>query len=79
MRRDHKGKKPKVQVFKIQRPLAGAPMCFVYNEDRSYEGQFPMTDDILPIFRENLKVYVKAEVNSDGRLDIKEYVQDPGW
>ena len=60
-------------IVKIQRPLASSgpmPMALVYNSDRSFTAEMPMTSDIEALFKNGeLKVYHHA-VEKRGKLLI---------
>lgn len=72
------------QVFKLQKPLVfttAVPMCLAYNKDKTWEGQFPMTDALQHLFAHSPKVYILAVPQKDGKLQVLQLSedQDPGW
>ena len=57
------------ELWKVQKPLFSteeAPQVLVYNEDKSYEGYVPMTDELESMFGVFPKFYVWGMVLSNG-------------
>ncbi len=65
-------------IFKIQRRLGGndpetVGKVLVYNQDRSLQEFLPETPDLLELMGDEPKLYVEAEVDGEGMLQIN------GW
>lgn len=70
------------QIFKLQKPLVfttKVPMCLAYNKDRTWQGQFPMTEALQPLFVHSPKVYILAVPQKDGKLQVLQMVEDQDW
>ncbi len=69
-------------LFKLQRPLMtnGDPiMVLIYNKDESIQGQVPLTNELMGLFRDDLKIFMRGTyshgiINLDGTR-----VPDPHW
>lgn len=58
-------------VIKFQRPIYGAGLVLMYNEDRSIMGQLPMDRAFEMLFGDRYKIYCECKYrNSDGYLQI---------
>lgn len=74
-----KKKKPeapviKPQIFKLQRQIGasvGGGKILVYNKDRSWEGELPMTPELSRFFGEDYKKYVIATPDASGKIHIE--------
>lgn len=68
-------------IFKIQRSLFPPDAdCLVYNEDRSVQGQFPVTKEMRDFMGDDMKVYVRGVWRKkDGKLEIDERLEDQNW
>ena len=67
------------QVYKVQRPMGRGPII-VYNEDQSL--QFSITapgSDLWNMLGTDLKMYVQAEIRSDGEFIVTEKLGEQGW
>lgn len=71
----------KIETFKVQRALVGAPSILIYNESRTIESMIFPNDDknketydsILNLFEEDeFKIYVKGYITKDGTLHLEE-------
>lgn len=72
-----------METFKIQRSIATnapAPMVLVYNKRRSIIGEIPLTDEMLELFGDEYKIYVRADFNEvTGNIEIDDYAETPSW
>ncbi len=75
-----KPKQVKAEIFKVQKPLAGAPLMLIYNQSRSITFQFPKNKcgSILQLMRGRPKIYVEAAV-INGIFEIDGVVEDQEW
>lgn len=58
-------------IFKLQRPLLTTeqqPLVLVYNQDRTWEGQIPLTPELQELFGDQDKVYIMAIPSDQGQL-----------
>lgn len=65
--------KGKQEIFKLQRPTvtsADQELMLVYNRDRSWQGQLPMTQELFTFFGDSYKKYVVGIGDAHGRLQI---------
>lgn len=69
-----------METFKLQKPLftTGEPECYVYNENRSIELFTPLTEELLELFGNEHKIYVRGEVH-DRVIQVIEVVPDQDW
>lgn len=71
------------EVFKFQAPLFTTerePKIMVYNEDRSWEGQVPMTEDMSKIFAEKgPKFFMLCVPDKKNQLILLRFVGDQDW
>lgn len=67
-------------IFKLQRPLmcTGAPTMMIYNEDRSIEGQVPMSAEVQALFEDRFRIYAECH-EQDTLLMIDHVVPDQNW
>lgn len=67
-------------IFKLQRALYPTDGdVLVYNKDRSYFGQIPMTPELNALFGDRIKVFVTGEVNDNGNLMKTMPCEDQPW
>lgn len=80
----------RTEIFKLQRPIVqfgkppiepGSIDVLAYNEDRSIQGQFPMSlIDAKTIFGDEYMVYVRGRWRKkDGQILVSEVVEDQPW
>lgn len=58
-------------IFKLQRPLfmpEQQPLVLVYNQDRTWEGEIPLTPELQELFGDQDKVYIMAIPSDQGQL-----------
>jgi hypothetical protein len=67
-----------VEIFKLQRPLAGAPQMLAYNKKRDKQFQMPMSEDLLEFMGEDFKIYVYAKVHF-GQFKVTGRAPDQDW
>ncbi len=64
----------KEQIFKVQLPLytnAPEPQAHVYNEDRSFIGEVPITEDLKSLFPPGVfKIFVTGTIDDKGVVDV---------
>lgn len=65
-------------IFKIQKSF-NSDMCLIYNYDRSYFGELPMTISLDKLFGYEMKIYVKGTIDAQGVLHIQKRVKDRSW
>lgn len=71
-----------MEIFKIQIPLSTnerTPKALAYNKDRSKEGMFPVTNELLELCDGAVKIFVKGTMESDGKINIKEIADWQDW
>lgn len=70
-----------METFKLQRPLftTGEQECLVYNEDHSFQGLIPLTDELLAIFDHSHKIYIEGHVDDKGILHIEDVTEWQDW
>lgn len=70
------------KIWKLQRPLyTNMPVLEVlaYTEDRKHEAFIPMMDyEIVELFGDELKLYVKAKVKK-GNLVVDKILEEQSW
>lgn len=70
-------------IFKVQISLATTDprgqLVLAYNKDRTKQGQFPPTKELLKLMRGRAKAFFDCDVKADGKLGINFEVGDPGW
>lgn len=69
-------------IFKLQRPLFTTeeePKILVYNQSRSWEGQIPITPELLALFGDQAKIYIIATPQDDGKLIPIELISEQPW
>lgn len=73
----------KTEIWKVQRSIVtteDCPQCYIYNKDRSCEGQFPLTPEVEYLFPEGeFKIYIRGALNDEGQVDLKEIVPEEDW
>jgi hypothetical protein len=57
-------------IFKVQISLNEPRQVLAYNQDRTREGIFPPTEDLLALMAGRPKAYFHANVAKDGKLMI---------
>lgn len=65
-------------IFKIQADVT-QEKCLIYDKNRSYLGESPMTLALEIILGGRAKCYVKGEVDSKGVLIIEKQLKDRKW
>lgn len=63
----------KIEIFKLQVPLVTTdpePKALIYNEDRSAEGMFPVTSDILELMDGEAKIFIYGQYEEDGTVTL---------
>jgi hypothetical protein len=68
-------------IAKIQRPLfsnTGNPPAMAYDQARNFTIMLPVTDDLLKLFGEKMKIYAEVIRNGES-LEIVRVVPDRGW
>lgn len=67
-------------VVKIQRPLAGDPKFRIYNRDRSINYLWDYATELADLFIDGVpKVYHRAQLRTDGVLEINERIANQEW
>lgn len=69
-------------VLKLQRPLytnAAIPFILVYNEDRSFLCELPMTPELLERFHGKEKIYCFAVIDVKDQIELGEEVAEQNW
>lgn len=69
----------KKQIFKLQMPLAGAPMVLIYNKDRSAQGMIPLTDELKELMGDSIKDFFYCIHREDGPIEIFEKAEWQEW
>lgn len=73
---------PTIELFKMQWPLIGKNVL-IYNKDRSYTCELPISTDLRELFNGRLKIYVWASYNhetNEFRFDrTEEPIRDPKY
>ena len=69
-------------IIKVQRPLFTTepnPQVLVYNQDRSICQQFPFTEELQELFRDDvLKLYFEATIRN-GELTLVNNIEQQDW
>lgn len=69
-------------IIKVQRPLHTTephPQVLVYNQDRSILQQFPFTEELQELFRDDvLKLYFEATLRN-GELTLVNNIEQQDW
>jgi hypothetical protein len=69
-------------IIKVQRPLHTTepnPQVLVYNQDRSILQQFPFTEELQELFRDDvLKLYFEATLRR-GELTLVKNIEQQDW
>lgn len=64
----------KEHIFKIQLPLvtnAPVELALVYNEDRSFMGEIPITNDLRALFPpDTFKIFATGTINNKGVVNL---------
>lgn len=71
----------KRQIFKLQRSLYTTeplPQLMLYNRDRTVVAQVDLLPDVLTLFGDKHKIFVRGYVY-EGKLHVDEVVGDCSW
>ena len=76
-----KFKKGMREILKIQKPLAGDPMCMAYNKDNSITFMAPYDEGAEKWFGDRLKVYAWFKYSDGNNWELIEESddQEPEW
>ena len=73
----------KTEIWKLQRPVftnQPTSMVLMYNEDRSKEGSFPMTPEVLDLFDDDeYKMFVHGTISKDGQIEFEGEAEWQEW
>ncbi|QIN95279.1 hypothetical protein DLP3_116 [Stenotrophomonas phage vB_SmaS_DLP_3] len=80
-------KRNRQQIFKIQVPVAGAPLALIYNKDRSICFQLPLNEEArkeLNRFfkKDEYKIYVEGRLKGpamDAGFEILKRMPEQAW
>lgn len=72
----------KKEIFKWQRPIAGmssTPPVLVYNREKTWMGQMPMSDGLASLFAGEYKFYAECVPLNTGQLYIFGFKDNQLW
>ena len=66
-------------ILKLQQSIEPPGRCLVYNKNRSVISELDLFDEIARLMGSRPKIFVEAEIDGEGILQIDKEVDDPGW
>lgn len=67
------------KIYKIQRSLYHKSKVLVYDKEREFFGELPITPDIELILGIEYKIYVRGYVDENGKLNIIRKTKPQTW
>lgn len=66
-------------IAKLQKSIAPAGRVLIYNESKSIQHEFDLTDEYEKLFGDKLKLYAKCKLAPNNEIQILTLVKARAW